>query len=720
MRIYEAAKQFGIDSREIMEKMKAKGVEVKTHMSKIDPGILAELEAKAKNAGVAPQAEAQKAKQEPEKKSEPEKKAEPIKIPEAVKAAPAPVLKPVQTVKKAEVQAKKETPPAPVVKEEPVEVPESATTVQTEEIKPEVVEINKGITVAEFAAKIEVKATEIIKKLFGLGVISTMNQGLGEEELQILASEYGKEIKFKEVFGDDAFETEDEETGTLKHRAPIVTIMGHVDHGKTSLLDAVRESNLIDKETGGITQRIGAYRVKTEHGEIVFIDTPGHAAFTAMRARGAKVTDIVILLVAADDGIMPQTVEAIDHAKAAGAPIIVAINKIDKEGANSDKVKQELTKYGLVPEEWGGKTQIAMISAKKRIGIKELLEKILLEAEILELKTATDTRAVGTIIESKLEKGKGPVGTVLLQKGTLKVGDAFLTNYTYGKVKALIDDHGIRHKEVKAVMPIEILGFETVPNAGDKFKVFESEKEVKNIAMRRSNDLRRMGEDKKRKKITLEDLHKKIEQGAEKKLNLILKGDSGGTNEALADALTRLSGEGGINVNIIHKDVGDINENDVLLADASDAVVIGFFVSALPAARELAAKEGVEIKIYHLIHEAVDSIKAAMEGLLEPEYEEVKIGEAEVRQVFKIESEKIVIAGSYMKSGKGYHDSVVVIHRGGREFMRSKVQSLKRFKDSVKEVKEGYECGLIIENYAEPLAGDTASFYELVQKVKKL
>ncbi len=714
MRIHEAAKQYGIDSKVIMEKMKAKGIEVKTHMSKIDEGVLAELQAQPS----------------PVNKEEAPKQAEPVKAAEAPKQASpeaVPVKKeeaPKQAAPAKAAEAPKQASPeaAPVKKEEEPEAAPAAEA-PAEEMpapKPEVVEINKGITVAEFAVKIEVKPTEIIKKLFGLGVISTMNQGLGEEELQILASEYGKELKFKEVFGDDAFETEEEETGNPVRRAPIVTIMGHVDHGKTSLLDAVRESNLIDKETGGITQRIGAYRVKTEQGEIIFIDTPGHAAFTAMRARGAKVTDVVILLVAADDGIMPQTVEAIDHAKAAGAPIIVAINKIDKEGANPDKVKQELTKYNLVPEEWGGKTQIALISAKKRIGISELLEKILLEAEMLDLKTAIDTRATGTVIESKLEKGKGPVGTILLQKGTLRVGDAFLTNYTFGRVKALIDDHGVRHKEIKAVMPIEVLGFSSVPNAGDKFKVFESEKEVKNIAMRRSNDLRRLGEDKKRKKITLEDLHKKIEQGAEKKLNLILKGDSGGTNEALSDALTRLSGDGGININIIHKDVGDINENDVLLADASDAVIIGFFVSALPAARELAVKEGVEIKIYHLIHEAVDSIKAAMEGLLEPEYEEVKIGEAEIRQVFKIESESIVIAGSYMKTGKAYHDSIVVIHRGGRELMKSKVSSLKRFKDSVKEVKEGYECGLIIENYSEPLANDQAVFYESVQKVRKL
>lgn len=686
MRIYEAAKKLGIDSKIIMEKMRAKGLDVKTHMNKIDEEVFAELDAKAVQDK---KEEAPKAAQ-----TEPEKKVEAKKQP-----APAP-------------ENKKEEPQHAPVPVKPAEAQPAA--------KAEVVEINKGITVAEFAAKIEVKPTEIIKKLFGLGVISTMNQGLGPEELQILASEYGKEVRFKEVFGDDIFETEAEESGTPVKRAPIVTIMGHVDHGKTSLLDAVRESNLIDKETGGITQRIGAYRVKTPQGEIIFIDTPGHAAFTAMRARGAKVTDIVIILVAADDGIMPQTVEAIDHAKAAGAPIIVAINKIDKDGANPDKVKQELTKYNLVPEEWGGKTQIALISAKKRLGISELLDKILLEAEMMELKTVREIRAAGTVIESRLEKGKGPVGTILLQKGTLKVGDAFLTNFTYGKVKALIDDHGVRHKEIKAVMPIEVLGFESVPNAGDKFKVFESEKEVKNIAMRRNSDLRRLVEEKKRKKITLEDLHKKIEQGAEKKLNLILKGDSGGTNEALADALARLSGEGGININIIHKDVGDINENDILLADASDAVVIGFFVSALPAARELAAKEGVEIKIYHLIHEAVDSIKAAMEGLLEPEYEDVKIGEAEVRQVFKIESENIVIAGSYMKAGKAYHDSIVVIYRGGREFMKSRVSSLKRFKDSVKEVKEGYECGLIIENYAEPLANDQVLFYEAVQKVRKL
>jgi translation initiation factor IF-2 len=417
---------------------------------------------------------------------------------------------------------------------------------------------------------------------------------------------------------------------------------------------------------------------------------------------------------------MPQTIEAIDHAKAAGAPIIVAINKIDKEGAAPDRIKQELTKYNLVTEEWGGKTQVALISAKKKIGINELLEKILLEAEMLELKTNPDTFAVGTLIEGKLDKGRGPVGTVLLQKGTLHVGDPFITNFTFGKVKAIIDDKGQRLKEAKAVMPVEILGFEEVPNAGDKFKVFENEEEMKAIASKRSTELRRLLEDKKKKKMTLEDLHKKIEMGLEKKLNLIIKGDGIGALEAISDAITKLSSETNVNINIIHKDVGDITETDVLLADASDAVVIGFFVATLAAAKELAIKEGVEIKIYHIIYEVVDAIKAAVAGMLEPEYEEIRIGEAEVRQAFKIESEETVIAGSYMRSGKTYHDCAASVIRGGKEILKEDITSLKRFKDNVKEVKEGYEFGVVVKGYKDVKEGDVIIFYQEVQKVKKV
>ncbi len=737
MRIHEAAKKLNIDSKILIDSLKKHGVDAKSHMSAITDDDYARLEAEfsGKGAATAPSEKHEEKKHEvkhepkhevkhevkAEVKHEPkhevkhevkkeEAKPAPVPVvPAAVKPAPQPVQPAPQPVKAAQ-------PAAP----EPVAVKPQPEPVVPPAAPKEVIEIGRSVTVTELAKKLEIKPTELIKKLFSLGMMATMNQTLNEEEIHIVVNELGKEVVFKDVYGEDIFEEEPDKPEDLKPRAPIVTIMGHVDHGKTSLLDAIRESNVAAGEKGGITQKIGAYKVATTHGEVVFLDTPGHEAFTAMRARGAKSTDIVVLIVAADDGIMPQTVEAIDHAKAAGAPIIVAINKIDKEGSNPEKIKQELTKYNLVSEAWGGKTQIVPISAKKRLGISELLEAILLEAEMLELKTNPDAVPFGVIIEGKLDKGRGPVGTMLLQKGTLKVGDPFLTNFTYGKVRALYDDKGHRIKEAKAVMPVEIVGFEDVPNAGDKVKVFYNEKEMKQIALKRSSEVRRYAEEKKKKKMTLEDLHKKIELGLEKKLNLIIKGDGIGSIEAIVDSISRISTESNISAQVIHRDVGDITENDVLLADASNAVIIGFFVSTLPAAKELAYKEGVEIKIYHIIYEVVDAIKAAMAGLLEPEYENIKIGEAEVRQLFKVESENMTIAGSYMRSGKAYHDSPVSVIRGGHEFLASKVNSLRRFKDNVKEVKEGFECGVVIEGYKEPREGDSIIFFEEVQKVRKI
>jgi translation initiation factor IF-2 len=752
MRVHEAAKKLNMDSKILIDVLKKHGVDVKSHMSaitdedyaKVEPELLAiaaghtvekppHTEIKQAEKPVVAEKTVQASAPAPKPPAAPVPKPAAAPVPKPVQApAPVPVPKPVQAPTPPVPAPKPVQPPAPITAPAPAPimppVPTPAVTPAptpkpapaVEQPPKEVIEIGRSVTVSELAQKLEIKPTELIKKLFSLGMMATMNQTLNEEEIHIVVAEYGKDIAFKDMYGEDIFAEEIDKPEDLKPRAPIVTIMGHVDHGKTSLLDAIRETNVAGGEKGGITQKIGAYRVVTTHGEVVFLDTPGHEAFTAMRARGAKATDIVVLIVAADDGIMPQTVEAIDHAKAAGAPIIVAINKIDKDGANPEKIKQELTKYNLVSEAWGGKTQIIPISAKKRLGINELLEAILLEAEMLELKTNPDGTPIGVIIEGKLDKGRGPVGTLLLQKGTLRVGDPFLTNFTFGKIRALFDDKGHRIKEAKAVMPVEIVGFEDVPNAGDKLKVYKNEKEVKQIALKRSSEIRRYAEEKKKKKITLEDLHKKIELGYEKKLNLIIKGDGIGSIEAIVDSISRISTEAGISVQVIHRDVGDITENDVLLADASNAVIIGFFVSTLPAAKELASKEGVEIKIYHIIYEVVDSIKAAMSGLLEPIYEKVKIGEAEVRQIFKVESENMTIAGSYMRSGKAYHDSPVSVIRGGHEILESKVTSLKRFKDNVKEVKEGYECGLVIEGYKEPLEGDSVLFFEEVQKVRKI
>ncbi|MBP7791955.1 MAG: translation initiation factor IF-2 [Candidatus Goldbacteria bacterium] len=698
MRIYEIAKKLNIDSKQIMELLNKEGHSVKSHMNTITEEEIKIINDKLnKSKGEA-------------KVTDTKKDEKVIKEQEEQEVKEVKEVRPVKEIKVEQATQKTD---------EKQSIPQVALHGKKE--NKNVIEISRSITVGELAKQFEIKSTELIKKFFSLGLIVTINQTLTEEEIQIVSSEFGKEVRFKDVTGDDLFITEAEDkAGDLTKRDPIVTIMGHVDHGKTSLLDAIRESNLVSKETGGITQKIGAYKVETPHGGIVFLDTPGHAAFTAMRARGAKGADIVVLIVAADDGVMPQTVEAINHAKAADVPIIVAINKIDKEGVQPERIKQELTKYNLVPEEWGGKTQFVLISAKKRIGIQELLEKIILEAEMLELKTNVKTMADGIIIEGRLDKGRGPVGTVLVQRGTLKVGDPFITNWTYGKVRAIFNDKGEKVKEAMAVAPVEILGFEDVPNSGDKFRVLESEKQVKEIATKRSIELRRISEEKKKKKMTLEDFHKKIKLGAEKKLYLILKGDTMGSIEAISDAIIRISAETDVNIQIIHKDVGDITENDVLLADASDAIIIGFFVSTLPAAKELAVKEGVEIKIYHIIYEVVDAIKASLSGMLEPEYETVKIGEAEVRQQFFVESENKFIAGSYLKFGKAYHDSTVSVFRGNKEILKGRVESLKRFKDNVKEVKEKFEFGVIIDGYKDIQPGDVLVFYHEIQKVKKI
>ncbi|MCX8094407.1 MAG: translation initiation factor IF-2, partial [Candidatus Goldbacteria bacterium] len=511
MRIHEAAKQLKIDSRQIIELLSKEGYGTKSHMSTITEEELNIIKEKLlKNST---DIKVQEKQPVVEKKEIIQEKKEELKQP--IKQEINQQKQEIKQEIKTEVFHKPEVPQKPVEK---VEVASKPT--EKKEVK-NIIEINRTITVGELAKQLEIKPTELIKKFFSLGLIVTINQTLSEEEIQIVASEYGKEVKFKEITGDELFiEQETDKPEDLVKRDPIVTIMGHVDHGKTSLLDAIRESNIASKEAGGITQKIGAYKVYTPHGGIVFLDTPGHAAFTAMRARGAKGADIVVLIVAADDGVMPQTVEAIDHAKAANVPIIVAINKIDKEGVQPERIKQELTKYNLVPEEWGGKTQYVLISAKKKIGIEDLLEKILLEAEMLELKTNIKTKAEGVIIEGRLDKGRGPVGTVLIQRGTLKIGDPFITNWTYGKVRAIINDKGERLKEAVAVIPVEVIGFEDIPNSGDKFKVLDSEKQVKEIATKRAIELRRLSEEKKKKKMTLEDFHKKIKLGAEKKLYL--------------------------------------------------------------------------------------------------------------------------------------------------------------------------------------------------------
>ncbi len=581
-----------------------------------------------------------------------------------------------------------------------------------------IIKIEDAISIADLSQRLGVKSSEIIKKLMGLGMMVTVNQFIDADSAALVAQDYGYDVENVAVQEEALVGTGSEaEQGELAPRAPVVTVMGHVDHGKTSLLDAIRETNVVEGEAGGITQHIGAYHVHLDKGDITFLDTPGHEAFTAMRARGAKATDIVVLVVAADDGVMPQTVEAINHAKAAGVPIIVAINKIDKPGAEPERIKQALTEYGLVPEEWGGDTIFVEVSAKKRINIKELLEMILLQAEMLELKANYSAPARGTIIEAKLDKGRGPVATVLIQNGTLRTGDAFVTGLHYGRVRAMISDWGKRINEAGPSMPVEILGLSGVPEAGDSFIVVKDEataKQVAAIRQRKAAEKERM----KTAKVSLSDLYEKISSGEVKELNLIIKADVHGSIEAIKDALSKIKTDA-IKLNVIHSAVGGIIEGDVMLASASNAIIIGFNVRPESKARALAEKEKVDIRLYDVIYDLTEDIKKAMEGLLEPVIKEEVTGRAEVREVFRI-SKVGNVAGCYILEGKALRGSRVRLIRDNVVIYDGKLSSLKRFKDDVKEVAAGYECGMTIEGYNDIKVGDIIELYTLKEEAARL
>ncbi|MBP2001074.1 translation initiation factor IF-2 [Paenibacillus shirakamiensis] len=560
-------------------------------------------------------------------------------------------------------------------------------------------------TVGETAKLLHKDASEVIKKLISLGVMATINQELDLETIQLLAGDYGVEVEIKIAVEDDRFETveETDEEADLKERPPVVTIMGHVDHGKTTLLDAIRSTNVTGGEAGGITQHIGAYQVEINHKKITFLDTPGHEAFTTMRARGAQVTDITIIVVAADDGVMPQTVEAISHAKAAGVPIIVAVNKIDKEGADPDRVKQELTKYELVPEEWGGDTIFVNLSAKQRIGLEGLLEMILLVAEVNEYKANPDKRARGTVIEAELDKGRGPVARVLIQHGTLKVGDAFVAGNCFGRIRAMVNDKGRRLKEAGPSTPVEITGLTEVPQAGDPLMVFEDERKARSIADKRSIT-QRQSEMGSNTRVTLDDLFKHISDGEIKDLNVIIKGDVQGSVEALKGSLQKIEVEG-VRVKILHNSVGAITESDIILAAASNAIVIGFNVRPEPRAKSVADEEKVDIRLHRVIYNAIEEIEQAMKGMLDPIFKEVVIGHAEVRSTFKI-SKVGTIAGCMVTSGKITRVAEIRLIRQGIVVFEGKIDSLKRFKDDAKEVAQGYECGITIDGYNDLQEGD--------------
>ena len=587
-----------------------------------------------------------------------------------------------------------------------------------QEAENKVLKVTEFVTVSEVATMMDVSVTQIISACMSLGMMVTMNQRLDAETLSIVADEFGYEVDFVNADIEESVAVEVDAEEDLKPRAPIVTVMGHVDHGKTSLLDYIREENVIAGESGGITQHIGAYGVTLKDGQkIAFLDTPGHEAFTAMRARGAQVTDIAIIVIAADDDVMPQTKEAISHAQAAGVPIVFAINKVDKPTANPDKIKEQLANMNLLVEDWGGKIQSHDISAKTGVGVAELLEKVLLEAEILELKANPDKRANGTVVEAFLDKGRGYVSTVLVEGGTLKIGDYVLAGTNSGKVKAMHDERGKEIKEAGPSTPVSILGLDGAPQAGDKFNVMEDEREAKDIANKRTQ-LQREQSVRTQKHITLDEIGRRIALGDFKELNIILKGDVDGSVEALTDSFGKLSTEE-IVVNIIHKGVGAITESDVLLASASDAIIIGFNVRPAGNARQVADKEEIDIRTYSIIYDAINDLKDAMEGMLSPVMKEEVTGNAEIRETFKI-SKIGTIAGCMVTSGKIYRNSGVRLIRDGVVVYTGELASLKRFKDDVKEVSKGYDCGMQIKNYNDIKEGDIVEAYQEVAVKKKL
>jgi len=583
---------------------------------------------------------------------------------------------------------------------------------------PAKITFSESLTVGELAKKIYREPSEIIKKLFLLGVMATINQVLDKDAIELIASEYGVEVE-EEIKVDttdlEVYFTEDSED-SLVERPSVVTIMGHVDHGKTTLLDSIRNTKVTEGEAGGITQHIGAYQVVENGKKITFLDTPGHAAFTTMRARGAKITDITILVVAADDGVMPQTVEAINHAKAAEVPIIVAVNKMDKEAANADRVMQELTEHGLVSEAWGGDTIFVPLSAKTGEGIDNLLEMILLVSEVEEYKANPDRKAVGTVIEAQLDKGRGSVATLLVQNGTLKIGDPIVVGNTFGRVRAMVNDKGRRVKEAGPSTPVEITGLNDVPQAGDRFVVFEDEKTARQVGEARAQSALAAQRGEK-SIVSLETLFDQLKQGEMKDLNIILKADVQGSAEAVAASLQKIDVEG-VNIKIIHSGAGAINESDITLAAASNAIVIGFNVRPDVNAKRAAEAEKVDVRLHRIIYKVIEEIEAAMKGMLDPEFQEKIIGQAEIRQTFKV-SKVGTIAGSYVTDGKITRDSGIRLIRNGVVTFEGNIDALKRFKDDVKEVSQGYECGITIKNFNDVKEGDIIEAYVMEEIERK-
>ncbi len=792
IKVHEIAKELGLTSKEVMEKLAGCGVEVKSHSSVLEEehlGLIFDIfttlypaEEELKKPVLTPKKETEKPKEEPKQEEKPKEEPKPQPKAEEPKkqekaAKPQKQEKPKEQELQKPKRQKKPEPPKPqkkrkeevnvkveepkeedfVVKEdksvryvdtrtstveiETIETRERLENMVTDKMKdmrggrsskkkrnprreenkaqapeqhkkqeikkegPKVIEIPEVITVGDFAKAMGKTAAEVVKKLMMLGVMATVTQNIDFDTATLIADEFGIELKKEIVITkeDILFSEEEDKPEDMKPRPPVVVVMGHVDHGKTSLLDAIRHTSVISTEAGGITQHIGAYSVRLNDRDITFLDTPGHEAFTTMRARGAQVTDIAILVVAADDGIMPQTIEAINHAKAAGVSIVVAINKIDKEGANAERVKQMLVEYDLVPEEWGGDTVCVEVSAKKHINIDGLLEMVLLIADMQELKANPNKPAKGTVIEAQIDKGRGPVATVLVQEGTLKVGDIVIAGTAVGHVRAMVNDKGRRVKTAGPSVPVEILGLSEVPSGGDNFRVVSDEKMARDVAEARKQ------EQKETKfnsavKVSLDNLFSQIDEGNMKELNVIIKADVQGSVEAVKQSLEKLSNDE-VRVRAIHGGVGAVNESDVMLANASNAIIVGFNVRPDAGAAAAAERQEVDIRLYRVIYQAIEEIEAAMKGMLDPEFKEVVIGHAEVRQTFKV-SGVGTIAGAYVTDGKIARNAEIRLVRDGIVVHEGKIDSLKRFKDDAKEVSDGFECGIGIERFNDVKEGD--------------
>ncbi|TQS75519.1 translation initiation factor IF-2 [Ornithinibacillus gellani] len=729
MRVYEYAKQNNTTSKEVIQFLKSMDVEVSNHMSMISEQVKSKLDEKfgsksnkqvdgqrakqpqrtqqegskqsGQSKGKQQQSQNKQGKGQGKQQASGQQKQQNQQSPQAKnnpqqqnkqhpnkRQGNKQQQKPHQQRAKGKKGKAPQQQQQPVVKETPKEIKYSGT-----------------LTVSELAEKLNKDATEIIKKLMFLGVMATKNQDLDDDAIELICEEFGVAVEKEIILEDTDFDKyiQEEDEKNLVERPAVVTIMGHVDHGKTTLLDSIRHTKVTEGEAGGITQHIGAYQVESEGKKVTFLDTPGHAAFTSMRSRGAQVTDIAVLVVAADDGVMPQTVEAISHAKAAEVPIIVAVNKMDKETANPDRVMQELTEYELIPEDWGGNTIFVNLSAIKREGIDDLLEMILLVAEVEELKANPKANAFGTVIDAQLDRGRGSVATLLVQNGTLRVGESVVVGNTYGRVRAMVSDIGKRVNEAGPSTPVEITGLNDVPQAGDQFLVFQDEKKARQIGEARQQ--KHIQETRSEQtKVSLEDLFEHIKQGELKEIKLILKADVQGSAEALASSLRKIEVEG-VNIKIIHSGVGAITESDIILASASNAIVIGFNVRPDVNAQKAAESEKVDVRLHRVIYKAIEEMEAAMKGLLDPEYEEKVIGQAEVRETFKV-SRIGTIAGSYVTDGKITRDAGVRLIRNGIVLFEGEIDALKRFKDDVKEVAQNYECGITIKNYNDIKEGD--------------